>query len=171
MMIVVIREYYTPPACVLVSSPSLCLSNNVCCQNMRTFDWNRTETVTNIQCLEQHRLHSTVAIVTLLSWNPFFPRCVVEWLDYRSWKHSFVQCHFTRVTLSFVLTQFVVVKDTIKPTLKVDVEELEWPAQSTDLNTTEHLWNKLEHRLRTRPWRRTSVLDLLCSCSWMSPNL
>ena len=40
---------------------------------------------------------------------------------------------------------------------EIGVEELDWPAQSTDLNPTEYLWNELEHRLRARPNRPTSV--------------
>ena len=41
------------------------------------------------------------------------------------------------------------------------VEELDWPAQSPDLNPTEHLWDELERRLRARPSRPTSVCDLI----------
>ncbi|KAK3511606.1 hypothetical protein QTP70_011542 [Hemibagrus guttatus] len=40
------------------------------------------------------------------------------------------------------------------------VEELDWPAQSPDLNAIEHLWDELERRLRARPSRPTSVPDL-----------
>ncbi|MCI4392256.1 hypothetical protein PGIGA_G00143960, partial [Pangasianodon gigas] len=44
--------------------------------------------------------------------------------------------------------------------VKVGVEELECPAQSPDLNPTEHLWDELEHRLNPRPPHPTSVPDL-----------
>ena len=40
------------------------------------------------------------------------------------------------------------------------VEELDWPAQSPDLNPIEYLWDKLEQRLRARPSSPTSVPDL-----------
>ena len=40
------------------------------------------------------------------------------------------------------------------------VDELNWPAQRPDLNTTEHLWDELEQRLQARPSHPTSVCDL-----------
>lgn len=40
------------------------------------------------------------------------------------------------------------------------VEELDWPAQSPELNPIEQLWDELERRLRARPSRPTSVPDL-----------
>lgn len=30
---------------------------------------------------------------------------------------------------------------------KTRVKEIEWPAQDTDLNTIEHLWDELEHQI------------------------
>ena len=44
--------------------------------------------------------------------------------------------------------------------VKIGVEELDWPAQSPDYNPIEHLWDELEHRLRARPHRPTSVPNL-----------
>ena len=43
---------------------------------------------------------------------------------------------------------------------EIGVEELDWPAQSPDLNPIEHHWDELEPRLRARPNRPTSVPDL-----------
>jgi hypothetical protein len=44
--------------------------------------------------------------------------------------------------------------------VEIDVEELDWPAQSLDLNPIKYLWDELERRLRARPNRPTSVPDL-----------
>ena len=44
--------------------------------------------------------------------------------------------------------------------VEIGVEELDWPAQSPDLNPNLHLWDELERRLRARPNRPTSVPDL-----------
>ncbi|MCI4387006.1 hypothetical protein PGIGA_G00069260 [Pangasianodon gigas] len=41
--------------------------------------------------------------------------------------------------------------------VKVGVEELECPAQSPDLNPSEHLWDELEHRLHPRPPRHPNI--------------
>ncbi|MCJ8740604.1 hypothetical protein PDJAM_G00060760 [Pangasius djambal] len=41
--------------------------------------------------------------------------------------------------------------------VKVGVEELECPAQSPDLNPTEHLWDELEHRLHPRPPQHPNI--------------
>ena len=44
--------------------------------------------------------------------------------------------------------------------VEIGVEELNWPAQSPDLNPIEHLWDELERQLRARPTRPTSVPNL-----------
>ena len=44
--------------------------------------------------------------------------------------------------------------------IQFGVEELDWPAQSPDLNLIEHLWDESEWRLRARPSGPTSVSDL-----------
>ena len=44
--------------------------------------------------------------------------------------------------------------------VEINVEELDWPAQSPDLNPIEDLWDELERRLRARPDHLTSVPDL-----------
>ena len=40
------------------------------------------------------------------------------------------------------------------------VEDLDWPAQSSDLNPMEHLYDELKGRLQSRPSHPTSVPDL-----------
>ena len=44
--------------------------------------------------------------------------------------------------------------------VETGVEQLDWPAQNPDLNSIEHLWDELEHRLRAGPNHPTSVPDL-----------
>jgi hypothetical protein len=44
--------------------------------------------------------------------------------------------------------------------VEIGVEELDWPAQSPDLNPIKHLWDELERRLQARPNHPTSVPDL-----------
>lgn len=40
------------------------------------------------------------------------------------------------------------------------VQELDWPAQSPDINPIEHMWDELERRLRARPQRPTTKSEL-----------
>lgn len=40
------------------------------------------------------------------------------------------------------------------------VDELDWPAKSSDLNLEEQLWDELEQRVRARPPHAKSGLDL-----------
>lgn len=40
------------------------------------------------------------------------------------------------------------------------MKELDWPAQSLDLNPTEHLWDVLERRLRARSHHSSSLPEL-----------
>uniref|UniRef100_A0AAR2K7Y8 Tc1-like transposase DDE domain-containing protein n=1 Tax=Pygocentrus nattereri TaxID=42514 RepID=A0AAR2K7Y8_PYGNA len=44
--------------------------------------------------------------------------------------------------------------------IEFGMENLDWPAQSPDLNPIKHFWDELEGRLRARPSRSTSVSDL-----------
>jgi protein gp37 len=44
--------------------------------------------------------------------------------------------------------------------VEISVEKLDWPVQSPDLNTIEHLWNEMERGLRARPNQPTLVPNL-----------
>ena len=44
--------------------------------------------------------------------------------------------------------------------VEISVEDLDWPAQSPDLNPIEHLWDEFERRLRARDNCPTSMPNL-----------
>ena len=87
---------------------------------------------------------------------------------------SFVWQQFGEVTFLFQHDNAAVhkVRSIQKWFVEIGLEEPDWPAQSTDLNPIEHLWDKLEHRLRARPNRPTSVPDLTNAlvAEWKSPQ-
>ena len=49
----------------------------------------------------------------------------------------------------------------IKCFFEIGVEELDWPAQSPDLNPIKLFWDESERQLRARPNRLKSVPDLI----------
>lgn len=49
------------------------------------------------------------------------------------------------------------------------VEELDWPAQNSGLNPTEHAWDELDQRLRARP-STSSAWHHKFSSRWMGKN-
>ena len=54
--------------------------------------------------------------------------------------------------------------------VEIGVEELDWSAESHDLNHIEHIWDELERLLRARPNCPTSVPDLTNALGWMKAS-
>lgn len=67
------------------------------------------------------------------------------------------RCYFhdDNSTFNFVMSTMVLIVEN-------GVQLVVWPAASADVNTTEHLWDELERRLKRCPHHLTSVMELTC---------